>query len=430
MLQALHVETAHKLKGRRPWTRIPHPRAPARPAGATRPLSVGFYVSWDESSRASLAEHIDQLDVVSPQWIVPERLAGAGRPSPPTRRPRRSSPAPRTPPSVLPDRIINAHDGVCERAAGRQPAAQPRGPHGADRQPGRPGQEARLRRLCLRLREPLAGGAGAAYPGFIAQARAALKPLGREVWVTAPFADDDWPLKALQAAADTVVLMAYDEHWGGPAQPGPAGRPGLVREEPRPRRMAQLDPAKTVVALGAYGYDWTLRQERQGDRRRDRCSSTTRPRRPTTPRPTVEHRRRRAQPDLRLPGRRRPQARRSGSWTRATLFNQIKVADAFRPRGYALWRMGGEDPAVWQLLPPALRHRPSRRAWRPSQPGTDVDFDGKGEVLHVDRDARRPASARIEIDPDTGLISGEDYEVMPTSYVIQRYGCASRAGWR
>jgi spore germination protein YaaH len=42
----------------------------------------------------------------------------------------------------------------------------------------------------------------AAYPSFIAQARAALKPTGREVWVTAPFADDSWPLKRLQAAAD------------------------------------------------------------------------------------------------------------------------------------------------------------------------------------------------------------------------------------
>ena len=72
---ALHVETAHKLKGRPQWNRIPHPRAGAAAGGPARPLAVGFYVRWDESSRASLADHIDQLDVVSPQWIA---LDGAG----------------------------------------------------------------------------------------------------------------------------------------------------------------------------------------------------------------------------------------------------------------------------------------------------------------------------------------------------------------
>src|SRR6516165_5253462 len=51
VLQALHQETAHKLKGRQQWTKIPHPQAPAAGAGAgpVRPLSVGFYVSWDET---------------------------------------------------------------------------------------------------------------------------------------------------------------------------------------------------------------------------------------------------------------------------------------------------------------------------------------------------------------------------------------------
>src|SRR5581483_6488328 len=49
VLQALHQETAHKLKGRQHWTKIPRPRAPAGAGGPARPLSVGFYVSWDES---------------------------------------------------------------------------------------------------------------------------------------------------------------------------------------------------------------------------------------------------------------------------------------------------------------------------------------------------------------------------------------------
>src|SRR5689334_8500979 len=64
-LQALHPETAHKFRGRLSWTKIPHPRAPAS-GGVANPLSIGFYVSWDESSRESLLDHVNELDVVSP----------------------------------------------------------------------------------------------------------------------------------------------------------------------------------------------------------------------------------------------------------------------------------------------------------------------------------------------------------------------------
>ena len=102
VLQALHVETAHQLKGRAEWTRIPHPRGRQAAGGPARPLSVGFYVSWDESSRESLADHVDQLDVVSPQWIALRRLGRRHRRSPPTRRPRAIIAQAKKPPSILP----------------------------------------------------------------------------------------------------------------------------------------------------------------------------------------------------------------------------------------------------------------------------------------------------------------------------------------
>src|SRR5271157_2163720 len=64
VLQALHVESAHRLKGKPDWTHVPRRPRAGETGGPMRPLSVGFYVSWDEESRTSLARHIDQLDVV------------------------------------------------------------------------------------------------------------------------------------------------------------------------------------------------------------------------------------------------------------------------------------------------------------------------------------------------------------------------------
>ena len=68
VLSALHVESAHRLKGKPAWTRIPHRRKDPTGAAA-KPLTVAFYVSWDERSRVSLAAHMSQIDVLGASWI-------------------------------------------------------------------------------------------------------------------------------------------------------------------------------------------------------------------------------------------------------------------------------------------------------------------------------------------------------------------------
>src|SRR6185369_7069383 len=60
------------------------------------------------------------------------------------------------------------------------------------------------------------------------------------------------------------------------------------------------------------------------------------------------------------------------------------------------------------------------------RPGQDVDFDGSGEVLRVEQTPTL-GHRTLQFDPDTGLISGELYDVLPTSYVVQRYGW--HPGW-
>src|SRR5215475_8967367 len=47
------------------------PPVPAAGAGltASRPLSIGFYVNWDDSSYESLKRHLDQMDQLVPEWL-------------------------------------------------------------------------------------------------------------------------------------------------------------------------------------------------------------------------------------------------------------------------------------------------------------------------------------------------------------------------
>ncbi|HUZ12626.1 MAG TPA: glycosyltransferase [Caulobacteraceae bacterium] len=413
ILQALHVETAHRLRGRPSWTRIPRPK-PGPAGGPWRPLSVGFYVSWDPDSRVSLAENIDQLDVVSPMWIALNGSLGRVSLTSDPQAEAVIASAKKTP-SVVP-MVHNSHDEIWD------------GPL-ADRLLLYPAARGALIHNLMALAqlhgyagyvidfEDLSPQALKVYPRFLAQLRAALKPTGRELWVTAPVDDNSFPIAKVKAVADSVILMVYDQHYRT-GDPGPAAAQGWYQRQLM-HSMSRLDPAKTIVALGAYGYDWTrangktkgaatavgfydatqLAHDSGADVQMDEDSLN----------PTFAY------------------VDDSGNhhdvWflDAATAYNEIKVADAFRPKGYALWRMGFEDPGVWRFF----RHpygAATPAGLQSIAPGRGPpDFDGSGEVLHV---SATPTGGKrqITIDPDNGLISGETYTTLPTNYVITRYG--------
>ena len=55
----------------------------------------------------------------------------------------------------------------------------------------------------------------------------------------------------------------------------------------------------------------------------------------------------------------------------------------------------------------------------------EVYFQSQGEILHI---AAEPSDGQrtIELDPETGDIVDENYTVLPTSFVIQRFGAATK----
>ena len=417
VLQALHVETAHKFAHPVQWRHVPRP-AKAVVGGPVRPLSVGFYVSWDESSRVSLRRHVDKLDVISPQWVLLNGSAGSVSVT--------SDPVAealieraKTPPSVLP-MVHNGINGASDQLLASNLLLYPAG------------QKALIANLVTLAKqrgwagyvfdlENLSPAAIARYPAFLAQARAALKPLGREVWVAVPFGDDAWPLRRFRAVVDSVVLMAYDQHWGG-GLPGPVTGQDWY-EKTLAYDMGQLDPAHTIVALGAHGYDWTL-ADAKGPASAHAMTFYDATQTAHDAAASVQLDDDSLNPNFAYSG---DDGRQHSVWFLdvATFFNELKVADLYRPQGYALWRMGAEDPSVWNYLHQAYgAARPA--GLQAIAPSVGVDFDGTGEILHVDASPKAGQRA-VEIDPETGLISGETYQVMPTSYVIDRYG--AHPGW-
>ena len=394
------------------------PKPGALLGNSQRPLNIGFYVSWDEQSRTSLVDHVNQLDIVAPQWVA---LNGAGGDLSFTNDPRADAIIAKSTrhPSVMPlvhnsaDRLFDGKtaDALLANPRARlklianlQDFAQKRG------YSGYMFDFENLSRAGLKL-----------YPGFIAQANAAFQASGREIWVTAPFDDDDWPLKALAKASDTLVLMAYDEHYftGGA---GPvAGQDWF--EKHLSADMAGVDPNKVVFALGGYGIDWTkggsadpvtfheatLNAHDSGvDIGFDKSSLN----------PNYAY------------------ANEDGTqhqvWflDAVTLYNQVHVADAWRPRGYAVWRMGSEDPGVWDVswAGPSTASAPKACAtWPPRWTRWTSTAPGKSSTPPP---RPTPGQRSLDFDTGSGLISTERYDVIPTAYVVQRLGQRTPARWR
>jgi peptidoglycan/xylan/chitin deacetylase (PgdA/CDA1 family)/spore germination protein YaaH/GT2 family glycosyltransferase len=422
VLSTLKVETARRLKGKPSWTHVPRRRKDPASGAATHPLAVGFYVNWDERSRVSLSQHVNQLDVVAPSWIYLNGSRGLVTVANDPRTEALLLKAQHKP-SVLP-LIQNSHDqkfdGPLANAMLLNPAARAALVHNLVALAKSRGYAGYVFDL-----ENLSEPAQKAYIQLVAEANKALDPLGREVWVTALFGDDSAPLEQLQSASDTLVLMAFDQHWST-GDPGPVTGQDWY-EANLDKRLSRLDESKTILALGSYGYDWQQKDKDGSCRAEDNpagdCAKLIGFHEATQ---TAQD----SDSDVLMdPSSLNPNyayadenGRHHQVWflDAPTLYNEIKVADDYRPRGYALWRLGSEDPGVWSFLPHAYG-KASADNLKTLSASLDVDFDGNGEVLNVTA-TPKPGRRDFSIDPDTGLIANEAYKVMPSAYEIQRYG--------
>jgi cellulose synthase/poly-beta-1,6-N-acetylglucosamine synthase-like glycosyltransferase/peptidoglycan/xylan/chitin deacetylase (PgdA/CDA1 family)/spore germination protein YaaH len=405
VLTALHTP-ANKV-GKLKWVKLPKPGATL--GKSQRPLNIGFYVSWDEQSRTSLAEHVNQLDIVSPQWVA---IANAGGDISVTNDFRADTIISKAThkPSVMP-LVHNASDRLFDGKMADALILSPKARHNLIANLQDFAQKRGYSGYIFDF-EDLSPAALKAYPAFIAEANAAFNKSGREIWVTAPFDDEDWPIKALGKAADTLVLMAYDEHYFT-GDPGPTAGQDWY-EKHLAADMRGQDPNKVVVALGAYGLDWTKGGQASAMTFHEATlaahdSGVFIDYDQSSLNPTFSY----AEED----------GAQHEVWflDAVTMYNQMRAADAWRPRGYAVWRMGSEDPGVWNLLGKPYGQE-GADTLRTLAPVTNaVDFNGDGEILNPTA-TPTPGARTLEFDNTSGLISDERYDKIPTAYVVQRLG--------
>jgi spore germination protein YaaH len=239
--------------------------------------------------------------------------------------------------------ISNAHDNVWDTAAADGALTDPKA---GDAFIAALTAQARARNYAGYILdfESLSPGGAAAYPALLARLRAALRPLGKKLWVTALLSADPALVRQLSDAADAVVLMAYDQCWAT-ATPGPVAAQDWL-EATLDARLANADPTRYVVALGAYGYDWPAGQPAQV------VSAPQAVQLAKANGQAIAREAPAANPHFAYRG---PLGDIHTVWflDAGAYRAQRAAALARHVRGVAIWRLGLEDPAIWAKAVPA-----------------------------------------------------------------------------
>lgn len=145
---------------------------------------------------------------------------------------------------------------------------------------------------------------------------------------------------AIGRSADKVVVMAYDRHWENSSS-GPIAPFDWVENVVR-YATAQIPPGKVLLGIPLYGYDWagakalplTWREARELSTKNS-ASETWDPVSGSTyftyQRDGVNH-------DVWFENARSTQLK-------------IRIAQEYQLGGILMWRLGGEDPATWTVVP-------------------------------------------------------------------------------
>jgi cellulose synthase/poly-beta-1,6-N-acetylglucosamine synthase-like glycosyltransferase/peptidoglycan/xylan/chitin deacetylase (PgdA/CDA1 family) len=385
-----------------------HPRHAAT-GGGGKPLVWGFFVNWDAASIVSLRLHLSHLTHLIPEWLVLQNAQGD-----------------------IDDQTDSTVVAIAKQAnlpiyamlTNFRGAWQARDLHKILRDPNR------QRDLIENLRSNLAehGFAGVnvdfeelaakdrePFVRFITLLTDTLHQSGYIVSADVPTDDDAYDLKSLAAALDFVVPMIYDEHYQT-GEPGPVASQGFFETQLENLSKA-IPPAKLIAGFGNYGYDWIIGQKGGAEVTFGDVMAAS-----TESGKSIQWDAEADNPVLRYA----VNGTSHEVWflDAVTALNQILAAHDANCRGLGVWRLGGEDPALWLVLEPdawPLDHFNTAALTLLSAGQEAPRHYGKGEILHV---AERPRTGTrsVSAPPTDQDYFSERYVTPSTPYVIDHSG--------
>ncbi|MBC7536840.1 MAG: glycosyltransferase, partial [Ferruginibacter sp.] len=238
--------------------------------------------------------------------------------------------------------------------------------------------------------------------------------------------NDDYDFKKLGAYNDYIILMAYDQ-FSDATNAGPISSQKWI-EEQLAWMDEKIDASKIILGVAGYGRDWTtdeswkvrdlsysdiINQAKYANANIDFDNDTynlhyTYVEPATDSAAEIKH----------------------NIWftDAATTFNILRFSDDYATAGTALWRLGGEDPRVWNfydrdLSTAALKKTPFNfnvLQVAPFDQNTKPTAVGEGELLRI---LFTPTKGiiKLEIDSSEMLIAEQQYVQLPSGYVYEKF---------
>ncbi len=368
-------------------------------------LKVGFYVPWDDASRASLAAHIGELD-----WLVPGLISVTGADHHMTvfpDRPLEAILAATTKPPAIVSMVQNVLNGQWD-GSGVAALLHNRGARAALLNRLEPQLIAQHAIGVMFDFEELPASAQQDYQSFLVQAKARYAAHHWLITLAVPVDNEEWNLAAYSKVADRLVLMDYDEHTND-AEAGPIASQAWFVDHLR-SALKVVPRDKAIVGLGNYTYDWTANGKGDTGSVEEAWLTAHDSEVPisfdkVSGNPTFSY------------------GENGDTHTvwfldAVSAWNQLRASDMEGVAGVALWRLGTEDPGVWKVLDAFKTGMlPDLRQIRAEG---EVDVEGNGEILRIEQTPTAGKRALVRDAED--LVVDERYLALPTPYVIRRAG--------
>ncbi len=401
-------------------------------------VRAAFYVTWDAAAYSSLREYVRQIDILYPEWL--HVLTPDGRIQAVdaelklfnvVQGPVVHSPDSKERPVMKFLKDENAETEVLPLVNNFDPT---KNQWIANLDPFLNSPEARadfIRQATAFLASDhykgltldFEGFPQSAQPGFrslVDELHAALQSRGMKLHIAVPANDDDFAYTYLAAHSDGLILMNYDEHYQG-GDPGPiASQEWFTKNLVEALKLIPRD--KIICAIGSYGYDWSLVEQKKGKPKVDSARSIDDQEAwlsSSDSEAPVQFDSDSLNPHFAYEDEK---GKRHDVWflDAVTALNQMRAAVKLGINTFALWRLGSEDRSLWPVydLPGKVGITQELRF---VPPGQDVDLEGAGEVIRIGNQPA-PGERSFTLDAATGLITGEKMTVLPRPYQLDQYG--------
>lgn len=396
---------------------ISQPRyfCPIKPAKAPlEPEIFAFYVNWADSSFRSLKHNLDEIDVLIPEWYHLADQNGGLLEDDPIEKKKVLRYLQKHKPEMPIIPLVNNFNPESQKWDQRMLEKMLKTP------------QARRKTikaiLNLLLQNNYAGihidfeNFSSEYQSdlekFMQELALSLRPFNLEISQSIPLADPDYNPAHLGLHCDSIFLMAYDEHYPQSSEPGPIASQHWY-ERGLKLRFLELDPEKYVIALGNYAYDWSSQEVKAYT-----FGETMHLAKKYSAAPAFE--RLSLNPSFNYQDADGEHA----VWflDGATAYNQINFARDYKPRGYALWRLGSEDPDLWHFF--QAERYPMSNLGNPLttvEPGYDIIYEGQGEITKVDALPQK-GKRKLTYQKDSQYILNAEITIPASPLTITTWG--------